>query len=266
MAIKPSEKRGIIKAVHPHSVEVDLEAGEGIMNVSWSNLRKYVVIGDFAKVISGALCGEKGWVVEISGDGMVRITEWLEWQDIRGSVTAVGRGGAHGSVHHNILMVSIWPNFCNQPLISLYQEHQVHINWVKVVNLPFTFMKQQSTSSNMPADPFKITHPTHPFTSDPSYVECAPWIKMEVIVCKVTHPMKGYCAIIKDVLPLQDTLSSLRISAQFTHMNPANPFKTEILDYDNVVEALYVILFLLVRVVTNFLQVLVSRYMILPHH
>jgi hypothetical protein len=33
VAIKPSEKRGIIKAVHPHSVEVDLEDGEGIVNV-----------------------------------------------------------------------------------------------------------------------------------------------------------------------------------------------------------------------------------------
>jgi transcription elongation factor len=49
-------------------VEVDLEDGEGIANVPWSNLRKHVAISNFAKVISGAFCGEKGWVVEISGD------------------------------------------------------------------------------------------------------------------------------------------------------------------------------------------------------
>ena len=93
-------------------------------------------------------------------------------------------------------------------------------------------MRQQSTSSDTLADPLKITHPAHPFASDPSYVDHAPWIKTEVIVCKVKHPMKGYRAIIKDVLPRQDTLSGLRINAQFTHVNPAHPFKTENLDYD----------------------------------
>jgi hypothetical protein len=87
---------------------------------------------------------------------------------------------------------------------------------------------------------------------------------MEVIVCKVKHPMKGYHAIIKDVLPLQDNLSGLRITAQFTHMNPAHPFKTEVLDYDDVVEVLYVTLISVGGIVTNFLQVLVSPYMILP--
>ena len=80
VAIKPSEKRGIIKAVHPYSVEVDLENGEGIANVPWSNLRKHVAIGHFAEVISRALCGEKGWVVEISGDKFesVWIAEWFK--------------------------------------------------------------------------------------------------------------------------------------------------------------------------------------------
>jgi hypothetical protein len=193
VAIKPSEMQGIIKAMHPHSVEVDLEDGLGIANVSWSNLRKYVAIGDFAEVISGALCGEKGWVVEISGDKFesVQIAEQFECQEIRGGITAV----------HNILMVGIQPNFCNQPLINLYQGHHIHLNWVKVIDLPLTFMKQQSMSSSTSADPL-IAHPTHPFTLDPS--ECAPWIKMEVVVCKDKHPMKGYCAIIKDALPLQD--------------------------------------------------------------
>jgi hypothetical protein len=107
---------------------------------------------------------------------------------------------------------------------------------------------------------------THPFVSNPSDAEWVPWVKMEVIVCKVKHPMKGYHAIIKDLLPLQDTPSSLRIRTQFIHMNPAHPFKSEILDYDDVVEASYVILLLLVAIVTNLLRVLVSSYMILPGH
>ena len=75
----------------------------------------------------------------------------------------------------------------------------------------------------------------------------------EVIVCKIGHPMKGYRAIVRDVLPLQDTSSGLRIIAQFTHFNSAHLFKTEGLDYDDVVEASYVTLFLLVSIVTNFL-------------
>jgi hypothetical protein len=100
-------------------------------------------------------------------------------------------------------------------------------------------MKQQSTSNSTSADPL-ITHPIRPFASDPS--ERVPWIKTEVVVCKVKHPMKSYRAIIKDVLPLQDTLSGLRITAQFTHMNSAHPFKTEVLDYDDVVEVSYVTL------------------------
>jgi hypothetical protein len=93
-----------------------------------------------------------------------------------------------------------------------------------------------------------------------------PWIKIEVIVCKIKHLIKGYHAIIKDVLPLQDTPNSLRITTQFIHMNPAYPFKSKILDYDDIVEASYVILLLLVAIVTNLLQVLVSSYMILPSH
>ena len=247
VVIKPSEKRGIIKAMHPRSVEVDLETGEGVVNVHWPDLRKYVVAGDFAEVISGGLCGEKGWVIENNGDGSIRIVEWLERQEIGGGPTVLGWGGVQGGVHHNVLTVGIRPSLCNQLLISLYQEHQVHINWVKVIDPPFSFTMQQSMSS-----------------STPQKREQIPWIKTEVIVCKVKHPMKGYRAIVKDVLPLQDTLSGLRITAQFIHLNPAHPFRTEILDYDDVVEASYVTLFLLVGVVTNFLQVLVSSYTSLP--
>jgi hypothetical protein len=94
----------------------------------------------------------------------------------------------------------------NQLLISLHQEHQVHFNWVKVINLPLSFFtRQQSTVSSAPADQPSHLYQTHPFVSNRSDAEQPPWIKMEVIVCKIKHPMKGYRAIIKDVLPLQDT-------------------------------------------------------------
>jgi hypothetical protein len=93
--------------MHPHSVEVDLEAGEGIANVPWSNLKKYVVIGNFAEVTSGALCREKGWVIEISGNNILRITKQLGQQDISGGVAAAGRG----SIHHNVLVVGVQLNF-----------------------------------------------------------------------------------------------------------------------------------------------------------
>jgi len=96
--------------------------------------------------------------------------------------------------------------------------------------------------------------------------EQVPWLKTEVIICKVKHPLKSYHVIVKDVLPLQDTPSSLRITAQFTQLNPANPFKTEVLDYDDVVEASYVTLILSVGIVTNFLQVLVYSCMNSPSH
>ena len=38
VVINLPEKRGIIKAIHPHSVEVDLETGEGVVNVRWPDL------------------------------------------------------------------------------------------------------------------------------------------------------------------------------------------------------------------------------------
>ena len=111
-------------------------------------------------------------------------------------------------------------NLSDLPLISLYQPHDMHINWLKVIALQL--IGQPSTSSSTPIDLRR---------------EQVPWINTEVIVCKAIHPLKGYRAIVKDVQRLQNTLSGLKITAQFTHLNSANPFKTEVLDYDDVVEA-----------------------------
>jgi hypothetical protein len=51
--------------------------------------------------------------------------------------------------------------------------------------------------------------------------------------------MKGYHAVVKDVIRGQPTLSGLCVIVQLTHADPANPFKIIKLDYDDVVEAKY---------------------------
>jgi hypothetical protein len=38
ITVKSFKKHGIIKVIRAHSVEVDLETGEGIVNVPWTNL------------------------------------------------------------------------------------------------------------------------------------------------------------------------------------------------------------------------------------
>jgi hypothetical protein len=49
--------------------------------------------------------------------------------------------------------------------------------------------------------------------------------------------MKGYRGIVKDVLCGQTTKSGLRIAVQITHLDPVAPFKTVIVDFDEVVDA-----------------------------
>ena len=63
-----------------------------------------------------------------------------------------------------------------------------------------------------------------------------PWIGTDVIITKLGHPLKGYMGIVKDVLQGQDTASGLKIVIQLAHINPSSPFKTIVVDYDDVVE------------------------------
>jgi hypothetical protein len=51
--------------------------------------------------------------------------------------------------------------------------------------------------------------------------------------------MKGYQGIVKTVLCKQPTKSGLRILVQLTHLDPSCPYKTVVLDYDDVIEAQY---------------------------
>jgi hypothetical protein len=62
VVILSSGKHGIVKAVGADAAEVELDYGEGVASISWSDLRKYFVPGDFVEVTSGLLQGQTGWV------------------------------------------------------------------------------------------------------------------------------------------------------------------------------------------------------------
>jgi hypothetical protein len=63
-----------------------------------------------------------------------------------------------------------------------------------------------------------------------------PWIGTNVIITKPGSPLKGYVAVVKDVLRGQVTASGLKIIIQLVHYDPSAPFRTTVVDYDDVVE------------------------------
>jgi hypothetical protein len=69
-----------------------------------------------------------------------------------------------------------------------------------------------------------------------SKADSVPWIATQVIVTKPGSPLKGYFGVVKDVLRGQDTASGLKIAIQLEHHDPSSPFKTAVIDYDDVVE------------------------------
>jgi hypothetical protein len=72
-----SEKEATIAAVKPTHLEVDLATNEGIVVVSWYDLRKVFSAGAFVSVTSGPLRGTMGWVERIAGD-TVYLLEYRE--------------------------------------------------------------------------------------------------------------------------------------------------------------------------------------------
>lgn len=69
-----------------------------------------------------------------------------------------------------------------------------------------------------------------------SKADSVPWIDTYVIITKLGSPFKGYTGNVKNVLCSQDTASGLKIVLQLAHYEPSSPFKTIVLDYDDVVE------------------------------
>ena len=66
--ISSSSKLAVVTAVRTESAEVDLASGEGVMNISWTDLRKHIVVGNFVEIISGPLRKQTGWVEHIEGE------------------------------------------------------------------------------------------------------------------------------------------------------------------------------------------------------
>jgi hypothetical protein len=63
-----------------------------------------------------------------------------------------------------------------------------------------------------------------------------PWIGTYVIITKLGSPLKGYVGTVKDVFRGQHTASGLKVALQLVHLDPSAPFKTIVVDYDDVVE------------------------------
>jgi hypothetical protein len=99
------------------------------------------------------------------------------------------------------------------------QRIDVHINWVKVSSAPFL---------HTPAAPH--------LNVEPSRSNRIPWIGTTVILTKYGHPWKGRDTVVKNVLARQPTASGLKVEIRSLHIDFASPFKTVIVDYDDIVE------------------------------
>ena len=77
VTICSSEKEATIAAVKSTHLEVDLMTNEGIVAVSWYNVRKVISVGDFVSVTSGPLKGTMGWVERIAED----IAYFIEYKE-----------------------------------------------------------------------------------------------------------------------------------------------------------------------------------------
>jgi hypothetical protein len=106
-------------------------------------------------------------------------------------------------------------------LISL-QVNQVHVNCLKITDAASVYGRNIPRSNKWAG--LMEHNDVH-------------WIGTNVLITGKGNPMKGYQGIIKDVLCGQTTKSRLRIAVQFTHLNPAAPFKTVLVDFDEVVDA-----------------------------
>jgi hypothetical protein len=68
VVIFSSGKHGVIKAVGVDAAEVELDNGEGVVSILWSDLRKHFIPGDFIEVTSGLLQGQTGWVDSVKDE------------------------------------------------------------------------------------------------------------------------------------------------------------------------------------------------------
>jgi hypothetical protein len=64
---------GRITTLHQREAEVMLLNGEGDVNVSWTNMRKYVVVGDYVEIASRMYQGQQGFVTAAQGDNIMML-------------------------------------------------------------------------------------------------------------------------------------------------------------------------------------------------
>jgi hypothetical protein len=100
--------------------------------------------------------------------------------------------------------------------LTYSQSFEEHLNLLKISDVPHIL--------SVPPEKMGPIIPR----SDP-----VPWLNMEVLIVD-RHPLKGWKAIIKDVLCNQATTSGLKVVISY---EASIPFKTYVLDYDNVVDA-----------------------------
>jgi hypothetical protein len=74
VVVCPTNDTGRIKQICQCEAEINLSSREGLVNVSWKDLRKVFVLGDFVQVLSSEGQGCSGWVITME-DINVSMTE-----------------------------------------------------------------------------------------------------------------------------------------------------------------------------------------------
>jgi len=188
---------------------VDITTKKGIMNVPWLDIRKVIREGDYVEITGTMYQGQTGWVVT-TPDKYAQVVTIIPQFEEKETLLSESR-----------MEVSQILKFT--ALDSCSPQIEAHVNLLKHAVVPHVLG----------------THP-HPSNAIPRS-ERIPWINTDVIVTG-RHSMRTYPGIVKSVLTGQQTPSGLKLQIQPTYVDPNTPFRLLTLDYDNVVEARYLLL------------------------
>ena len=83
-------------------VEVYLTSGEGLISITWTELHKHIVVGDFVEVLSGLLRNLTGWVEAVDGE-TVNVIQHI-------SSEMLEENQCH-CIKVSCMLVAIWTNF-----------------------------------------------------------------------------------------------------------------------------------------------------------
>lgn len=68
VAIRSSQKKGVVRVVGIDGVEVDLDNFEGLTVVTWGDICKRFDTGDFVLVLGGPFLGKTGWILNVENE------------------------------------------------------------------------------------------------------------------------------------------------------------------------------------------------------